>query len=145
MKFVRGNIWDDPAPNLVITVNCVGVMGKGIALEAKRRWPKLYHDYRKVCFDELEIFDPCDLRFMGRYGNSPNLYLAATKGHWKYPSKLEWIESCLNWTGHNFYGEEEAIAIPALGCGNGGFEWSLVKVLCEFHLQGTNARVYEPE
>lgn len=120
----HGSIFDSTADVLVCPVNCVGVMGKGLAKEFKRRFPIESGEYMTYC-------DTQSLNPGGVFFRSP-IWFAATKQHWKRPSKIEWVESCLTWMA--FYHPETSIAIPQLGCGCGGLDWADVWPLYEKHL-----------
>lgn len=107
-------------------VNTVGVMGKGLALEFKKRYPDLFKSYVNVC--ENKIFEKEGL-FVYQ-SKDYKILCFPTKHHWKYPSKLEWIDEGLKLLSlhYKWYGIT-SIAIPKLGCSNGGLNWSEVKPL----------------
>lgn len=143
ITFKHGNLFEDNANALVIPVNCVGVMGKGVALECKNRHPRVYKHYRTLC-DDGDIA-PSDVVYLGTTTRS--FYLLATKDHYRDPSRLEWILEGLN--GLNFKIHQDrvrSIALPALGCGAGGLAWRDVKPAMEhfMNIDGVDARVYEP-
>ncbi|MEO0012659.1 MAG: hypothetical protein RLZZ535_1048, partial [Cyanobacteriota bacterium] len=113
--------------DLVNTVNCVGVMGKGIALQFKQAFPENFKQYKKAC-DAKEV-QPGRM-FTTSTGKLFPKYIInfPTKNHWKGKSKIKDIESGLN----ALVREVErlnikSIAIPPLGCGNGGLDWEQVK------------------
>ena len=91
--FKQGNIFDSDCQTLVNTVNCDGVMGKGLALQFKHRYPEMFNEYRLAC-KRGQIKDGGDLWFWNYIDlYKPRKILCfATKQHWMYPSKLEWIE-----------------------------------------------------
>lgn len=129
--FQDKSIFDSHAEIITNTVNCVGVMGKGIAAEYKTRFPEMFSDYKKRC-DRKEV----------RPGQ-PYIWEAddhlilnfPTKDHWKGKSRLEWIEQGLIWIRDNYRSIGfTSIAMPPLGCGNGGLYWTDVKALIEKHL-----------
>jgi O-acetyl-ADP-ribose deacetylase (regulator of RNase III) len=149
-----GSIFDSHADALVVPVNCVGVAGKGLALEFKRRWPEWFRAYRAAC----ETRDPGRL-IAGRVfayfvpSGGPWIIALPTKDHWRRPPDLGLINLGLNslrrWLIAN--PQVETIAVPALGCGLGGLEWTRVKPLIENWLDlgspGSGVRVllYEPQ
>jgi O-acetyl-ADP-ribose deacetylase (regulator of RNase III) len=129
IEFKQGNILDENAVALVNTVNCVGVMGKGIALQFKQVFPEVFKEYKKACTAKEvkpgEMFIVSTGKLFPRYAiNFP------TKRHWKEPSRIEDIQSGLEAlvTDIQRLGIE-SIAIPPLGCGNGGLDWNDVKPL----------------
>lgn len=139
----RGNLFDDDASVLTIPVNCVGVMGKGIALECKKQHPWIYKSYRRMCGDGRMIPGHV-VRFAGR---TATFYLIATKDHYRNGSRLEWIEEGLRvLRSHAEILRNESIALPALGCGAGGLAWRDVKPVIEHYMNiaGVDTRVYEP-
>ena len=118
--YVKGNLFQSPAQVLVNTVNTVGVMGKGIALEFKRLFPEMYEQYRNLC--EQGRFE---IGMLWLY-KSPNKWVLnfPTKKHWRYPSRIEYIEAGLRKLVDR-YAELgiHSIAIPPLGCGNGQLDF----------------------
>lgn len=136
VRLTHGNLLDAPAEALVNTVNTVGVMGKGIALQFKQAYPENFEAYKRACDQgELEpgrvlVFDRGSLGL----GNVQPRYIVnvPTKRHWRGKSKLEYISA-----GLEALREEvirlgiRSIAIPPLGCGNGGLDWNEVRPLIE--------------
>lgn len=126
----HGSIFDSHAQVLVCPVNCVGVMGKGLALEFKEMWPEMYRHYKKVC-DDSGLCPGC----VWWWQDVADIVIvtAATKGTWRDPSRLDWVESCLIKIA-DIVGHARSIAIPQLGCGCGGLDWADVWPLYERHL-----------
>ena len=145
IEFTKGDLFDDDAEALVNPVNCFGVMGKGLALEFKKRFPKNFKAY--------ELY--CELRYLSSGGiftyeeNDRLIINAATKYHWNYPSSIQAVNGCLRNIRLSIYlNEIKSIAIPALGCGLGGLDWDEVKPLFEDRLRDVEdcrITVYEPE
>jgi O-acetyl-ADP-ribose deacetylase (regulator of RNase III)/uncharacterized protein YwgA len=121
VKVTQGDLFESGAQTLVNTVNTVGVMGKGIALQFKKRFPLMYEDYRVRCArDELELGKP----YLFAPLTPPWVVNFPTKGHWRSPSKLDDIERGLrHLTDHADDWGIESLAVPPLGCGNGELEW----------------------
>ena len=119
-----GNIFESPAKTLVNTVNCVGVMGKGIAQEFKKRYPAMFEEYAQMC--EAKAVRPgVPYLYSDLYGAS--ILNFPTKDHWRSPSWLSYITAGLQWFRDNYEGLGiTSIAFPPLGCGNGGLSWELV-------------------
>lgn len=148
IRFTQGNLLDADVDALVNTVNTVGVMGKGIALMFKERFPDNFHAYEAACKrKELEL---------GRLFVTESLELNGprwiinfpTKAHWRFPSKLEWIKSGLEEL-RRVVTEKgiKSLALPPLGSGNGGLDWRDVRPLIETvlgELQNVEVIVYEP-
>jgi O-acetyl-ADP-ribose deacetylase (regulator of RNase III) len=148
IKVFEGDMMQSKAEALVNTVNTVGVMGKGIALQFKEAFPSNNKAYIDACKSkELEIgkiFAIWDENLeLGRklIINFP------TKTHWRYPSKYEYIEKGLIALRQLLQKEKiKSIAIPPLGSGNGGLDWNKVKPMIEKALSGldTEIMIYEP-
>ena len=144
INIVSGNLLDSSASALVNPVNTVGVMGKGIALQFKEAFPHNYEAYRIACKDKtLNIGDILvEKDFNTAYGEKLIINFP-TKQHWKQPSKYEYIESGLK-SLVKYITENKiiSIAIPPLGCGNGGLDWNIVKPMIETHLLVLNTEIY---
>lgn len=123
-KEVRGNIFISKAQALVNTVNCVGVMGKGIALEFRRRYPNMFEEYQRVC--ERGELQPGQI-LPYRDGETRILNFAIKKD-WKQPSKVEWIDSCLKEFVSSYRDMDiKSIAFPWMGAMNGGIPIEIIK------------------
>lgn len=121
------NIFDLDADTLVNPVNLMGVMGKGLALQFKEKFPENFIMYKEWCVDSPEIGSIFIWRENNKY-----IINFPTKIHWKDPSKLEYIEestiTLADWiinVDKEF--EIKKIAIPKVGCGLGGLDWKTVK------------------
>ena len=127
----RTSLLESPAQTLVNTVNCVGVMGKGLAQAFKDRDPAMFSAYKKVC--EQGLLEPGKL-WLWRGAESWTLNFP-TKKHWRNPSKLDWVESGLKKfaSAYEAQGIKE-VSFPRLGCGNGGLDWEDVRPLMERYL-----------
>lgn len=148
MRYVRGDILAADAEALVNTVNCVGVMGRGIALQFKKAFPENFRAYAAACEQELVqpghmfVFDAGELARPRWIINFP------TKRHWRGKSRLEDIEAGLV----DLVRKIEAlgirsIAVPPLGSGLGGLDWSIVRPMIERALSSVpdlQATVFEP-
>lgn len=124
IKVLIGDMFQSEAQTLVNTVNCVGVMGKGVALEFKKRWPGLMLDYEKRCAQKL-VEPGVPYIYTDILGAS--IVNFPTKGHWRSASRLSDIEKGLDiFLAHYKAWNITSVAFPPLGCGNGGLEWELV-------------------
>lgn len=124
MQVRIGNIFDSKMQTIVNTINCVGVMGKGIALEFKNKYPAMYKEYVEMCA-RGEVSPGTPYLYSDMFGTS--ILNFPTKDHWKSPSKLSYIVEGLDWFVRNYSNMGiTSIAFPPLGCGNGGLSWELV-------------------
>lgn len=130
ITFTQGNLLDAQTDVLVNTVNTVGVMGKGIALMFKERFPKNMAEYNSAC--KLDLVHTGKM-FVTKTGDLVPPYWIVnfpTKQHWKNRSQLEWIDKGLDDLKQFIVNNNiKSIAIPPLGAGNGGLEWQIVKSL----------------
>ena len=120
VRIEKGNIFTSDCQTLVNTVNCRGVMGAGIALEFKLRLPEMYEQYVDKCTKgEIDIgrswlYTPQEGRWVLNF---------PTKLHWRYPSKIEYLEAGLKEFLRIYKNEDiESIAFPVLGASNGGLD-----------------------
>src|SRR5690242_5588941 len=128
IRNVAGDLLRQDADALVNTVNTVGIMGKGIALQFKRAWPEMFRAYEAACkqgevkLGEMHLWSTGSLTAPRFIINFP------TKQHWRSRSRLTDVESGLHdlvrvIDEHGL----QSIAIPPLGCGNGGLDWADVE------------------
>src|SRR5947207_961647 len=132
MRFTQGNLLDAKVEAVVNTVNTVGVMGKGIALMFKERFPENYKAYAAACaakevkIGKMFVTAGVELDGPSWIINFP------TKQHWKQPTKLEWVRSGPDDLKRAIRKKKiRSIAIPPLGCGNGGLDWREVRPMIE--------------
>ncbi|NOU08989.1 MAG: macro domain-containing protein [Nitrospira sp.] len=124
MRILVGDILKSKAQTLINTVNCVGVMGKGIALEFKNRFPDMFDDYGYRC-ERGEIKPGIPYLYKALF--PPQIINFPTKDHWKSISKISDIERGLkHLLDHYQAWGVTSLAIPPLGCGNGQLEWRVV-------------------
>lgn len=119
-----GDLFDSQAQTLVNTVNCVGVMGKGVALGFKKRFPEMYEDYVRRCArGEVRLGRP----YLYRHLVLPWVLNFPTKDHWRSVSRLDDIIQGLEYLeAHYKEWGITSLAVPPLGCGQGGLEWRVV-------------------
>ncbi|EAY30457.1 macro domain-containing protein [Microscilla marina] len=125
-----GSLFDEDVVAIVNPVNTVGVMGKGLALEFKKRFPTNYDLYRAACKnDEVHTGQ----MFVTHTDNTPGIIVNfPTKQHWRGKSKLAYVSEGLDDLAKVIAAEKMAsIALPPLGCGYGGLAWTEVKRLIE--------------
>ena len=134
IKHFSGNIFNSKCQTIVNTVNCVGVMGKGIALVHKLRYPQMYLEYKEHCKNKL--IKTGSLWLYTKQENAPWILNFPTKFHWKYPSKIEWIELGLQKFVETYEGKGiTSIAFPLLGTHNGGLATDEVKSIMNQYLE----------
>lgn len=145
--YKEGNLLEAKVDALVNAVNTVGVMGKGIALQFKYAFPENYVAYKQaserneIVVGKVLVVPVNDLNGVKFIVNFP------TKQHWRNPSKLQWIKDGLKDLLEQIIKYDiKSIALPALGCGNGGLDWTVVKPVIEQYLSDLNVEisVYEP-
>lgn len=116
----QGDIFLAPAEALVNPVNCVGVMGKGLALQFKQRFPANFHAYREAC--RKGLVRPGKVFIFDTGGTSPRFIINfPTKRHWRDRSRLEDIRAGLRDLAREVASRcISSVAIPPIGCGLGG-------------------------
>lgn len=148
ITFKQGNLLESDAEALVNTINTVGVMGKGIALMFKERFPANFDAYAAACKEkrvkigEMFVTENRELDGPRWIVNFP------TKTHWRTKTKPEWIQDGLRDLIEVIREKNiRSVALPPLGCGNGGLDWLEVRPLIEAALQDVrdiDALVFEP-
>ncbi len=124
VQIVTGDLFMSEAQTLVNAVNCAGVMGKGLALAFKRRFPDMFRDYQSRCArSEVRLGEP----YLYRRATPPYILNFPTKDHWRSRSKLEDIVAGVHYLQRQYveWGIT-SLAIPALGCGLGQLDWATV-------------------
>jgi O-acetyl-ADP-ribose deacetylase (regulator of RNase III) len=139
IKYLDGDILKAKTQVVVNTVNCEGVMGKGLALQFKKNFPDMFAEYKKKCEEGKIAIGKLDLY------KSPFRYWILnfpTKDHWRKPSKLEYIEKGLAEFSRKYQEWDiTSIAFPKLGCQQGGLNWVDVKPLMEKYLEPLELKV----
>ena len=155
ITYKKGDMFAEDVEALVNPVNCVGVMGMGLALEFKKRFPENFKMYKEVCVKEqlspggLHVYGLLESANIGTDCSVNPKYIInfPTKMHWMHNSKRMDIISSLHklkeWIEQN---KIKSIAIPALGCGLGGLDWDDVKLDITMLLENANCEivVFEP-
>ena len=147
IRYVVGDLLEDDAEAIVNAVNCVGVMGAGIALQFKQKFPNNFLAYKKACDEGKVVPGVMYVFHFNEMFDDRYIINFPTKDHWKELSKIEYINNGLidlKW----FVLENNinSIAIPPLGCGLGGLDWEVVKLKIEQTFEDINVdvRVYQP-
>jgi O-acetyl-ADP-ribose deacetylase (regulator of RNase III) len=148
IEITRGDLLKSDAEALVNTVNCVGVMGKGVALQFKRAFPENFRIYKRAC-DAHEVTPGKVLVVDCAPGSTPRYIINfPTKVHWRGDSRLAWIQSGLTALIREIRSRGiKSIAVPPLGCGNGGLDWADVRPMIEAafaSVPGIRVLLFEP-
>jgi len=149
IRVIQGDLLrQDDVDAIVNTVNCVGIMGKGIALQFKNKWPDNFRAYEAACKarevrpGRMFVFDSGGLVKPNYIINFP------TKDHWRGKSRIEYIrEGLKDLVARIKQLGIRSIAVPPLGCGSGGLEWSEVRPMIESAFAGLpelQVRLFEP-
>jgi O-acetyl-ADP-ribose deacetylase (regulator of RNase III) len=148
MRFVKGNLLEAKVEALVNTVNTVGVMGKGIALMFKEAFPANFRSYEEACATKQVLIGRMFVTENRTFEGPRWIINFPTKKHWRQPSKLEWIVEGLKDLRRVIQENDiRSIALPPLGSGNGGLDWSEVRPEIERvlgDLVDVEIHVYEP-
>lgn len=139
MKTIKGNIFNSGLQTIVNPVNCVGAMGKGLALQYRNKYPGMYAEYTKHC--RKGLYRPGTIILYKDY--SPQILNFATKDHFISPSRLEFIEAGLKAFVEQ-YGALgiTSIAFPMLGCGEGGLSGKKVLKLMSLYLDPLPIKIH---
>ena len=144
IKYITGNILESKADALINTVNTVGVMGKGIALQFKKAYHNNYKAYVQACKkNEIEIGKLLIVKDSNLSSGEKYIINFPTKKDWRKPSEYGFIEAGLEdliriIKDYNI----KSIAIPPLGAGNGGLEWEKVKKMIENKLSNIEIDIF---
>ena len=148
IRMTHGDILRADAEAIINTVNCVGVMGRGIALQFKKAWPNNFNAYATACKNKdvqpgrMFIFET------GQLANPRYIINFPTKRHWRAASRIEDIESGLLALVNDIQRLGiKSIAIPPLGAGLGGLDWAIVRSIIEEVMQplcDVDVFLYEP-
>jgi len=143
-RVLIGDIFESKAQTLVNTVNTVGVMGKGIALGFRKRFPEMYDDYVRRC-ERREV--RLGMPYFYRRPVPPHVINFPTKDHWRAVSKLTDIVNGLEYLqSHIAEWGVTSLAVPPLGCGEGRLEWRVIGPTLFRHLSslGVSVELYAP-
>ena len=148
ITFKQGDLFQDQSEALVNPVNCVGVMGRGLALEFKNRFPNNFKEYNQACWNAR--VQPGRMLVFNTYQPNIHRYIInfPTKRHWRDSSRIEDIRTGIQALAEEIRSRRIAsIAIPALGSGLGGLRWNEVRPIIESglrELEEARISIYEP-
>lgn len=142
--FIKGNLLESNAEALVNTVNIVGVMGKGIALQFQKAFPANAKAYMDACKSKsLSIGKLLITKEDSLLEGEKTIINFPTKTQWQLPSEYEYINAGLESLRNEIENRQiQSVAIPPLGAGNGGLDWQRVKQLIVTHLGDLDADIY---
>lgn len=141
---IKGNIFESDAEAIVNPVNCDGIMGKGLALEIKKKYPSVFLQYRKFC-KSGELVIGKVLLVKTKEEQPKYIINFPTKNHWRNPSEYSYIKlglGSLKSLLKKYQPKINSIAIPALGCGLGGLKWEEVSKMIEESLKDLDVDIY---
>lgn len=140
LEFTKGDIFDIAVDIRVNTVNCVGAMGAGVALAFKQRYPAMFKDYQAACKaglvrpGKMHIWKPLDGDWIINF---------PTKRDWRESSRYEDIDAGLDDLKNYLISVGSvSVALPALGCGNGGLDWARVSEMIRNKLSDVSAHIF---
>lgn len=164
--YASGSIMETTADAIVNPVNCVGVMGQGLAKAMADRWPHVLAPYEIACRNKTlrpgvvisyglwpqhgSLYDwapDVERDLLAKHG--PRwMFFFPTKDHWRNPSRVEWISKGLQaLTKAAVAVDVQSMAVPALGCGLGGLSWHVVRSMLEQWAASApfDVRIYPPK
>jgi len=149
IRFAKGNLLDSRVDAVVNTVNTVGIMGKGIALMFKEAFPANFREYAAACKQGAVQTGRMFVTERPAMLGAPRWIINfPTKEHWRGKARMEWIKAGLEDLRRVLVEKNiRSVALPPLGCGNGGLDWHSVRLLIENALRdlpSTDVVVYEP-
>lgn len=149
IKYVTGNLLSAEVEALVNTVNTVGVMGKGIALQFKESYSENYKIYHRACKAKEVVPGKMLVTATNKFDGPQYIINFPTKTDWRKPSEYSYIEEGLKDLVKVITELKlKSIAIPPLGCGNGGLNWDRVKLMMEEALRPLNeveVSIFQPD
>jgi O-acetyl-ADP-ribose deacetylase (regulator of RNase III) len=132
IEITKGNLLEADVEALVNTVNCVGFMGKGIALQFKQAFPENFEAYQKDCKAKKVRPGKMLVYETGEIFNPKYIINFPTKRHWRGSSKIEDIAAGLKMLIEEIkHYKIKSVAVPPLGCGLGGLDWNVVRPMIE--------------
>ena len=128
IEFVKGNIFSSNVEALVNPINCVGVMGKGLALQFKNKYYNMFIEYQLLCKNDKIKIGKMYVYDTGFLDNPKYIINFPTKIHWKNSSEYKYIRRGMDDLVNVIKDKNiKSIAIPKLGCGLGDLDWNIVR------------------
>ncbi len=148
LKYVTGDFFDYDADIRINTVNCVGVMGAGVALLFKNKYPEMFKQYKRDCNSKrISPGNPTVWQEGDMLEKKTYIINFPTKIDWRNKSEYSYVEDGLKWLSEYLTKHKNnTVTLPALGCGHGGLDWNIVKSLIEKYLANSENEilVFEP-
>mgnify|MGYP000880146280 FL=1 len=142
IEYKNGDILKEDAEAIVNTINCVGVMGKGLALQFKNKYPENFIQYKQACKEYKVQIGKMFIYHTEQFINPKYIINFPTKKDWRSNSKIEYIENGLDDLIKVIKELDiKSIAIPPLGCGLGGLDWTIVKQIIETKLSKLECKI----
>lgn len=149
IEYSAGDILKSNCEVLCNPVNCEGVMGKGLAVQFKMAYPAMFEEYKRICLSRLLKAGLVHIYAVPGESNPRYIYNVATKARWEGKSQIATISTAIGWINQLVHDQKvTSIAIPALGCGEGGLKWGDVRLLLErmtWPMRGVNVVLYPPK
>jgi O-acetyl-ADP-ribose deacetylase (regulator of RNase III) len=141
IEYKGGNIFQASVDTLVVPTNCVGVMGKGLSLEYKNKFPEMFSDYRIKCkVKKLTTRTP----YIWDIGKSKKIFVLASRNNWSDKVNLIDVAHSFLYLANNYKKLGiKSIAIPAIGCGSGGVKWEDLKKVIDKIFEKTPELIVE--
>ena len=145
-QIIRSSILDSDCYGLVNPINCVGVMGAGLAKQFRDKYPEMFKAYSMACGeDKVKVGAVWPWSNYSLYPKPESIKIIIgfpTKNHWRHPSRIEYIETgLLSLRKYLQRTEMDSVAVPALGCGLGGLDWNVVESKIAYYLGDLEIRV----
>lgn len=148
IKEIKGNIFKAKTQAIVNPVNIMGIMGAGIALQVKKKFPEVFESYKKACYDKSIINRGYHVYRIRDQDNLEYIINLPTKKHYFEMSDYFSIEKSIETLISIIYSMEiRSISIPALGCGCGGLNWNIVRTIIKSKmeiLENVSIYLYSP-
>lgn len=152
INLISGNIFNSNKQTITNAVNCVGIMGKGLAEQFKTKYPNYFNEYVNECNNNSLNIGKLTVYKLTKKDNhfendNKQILNFPTKLHWKNNSKISYIEDGLKYLINNYQNMNiTSLALPPLGCGLGGLNWNDVYTLMMDYLYNIeiDVDIYKP-
>lgn len=147
IKYVNGDLLNAPQKYIAHGVNCRGVMGAGVALAIKNKWPSVFTEYKKYCstfYDVNSLLGQCNIAYVDNNRSVFNCFTQTDCGNTglRYIS-YDAIAQCFGYINYLIKDEVDQIALPKIGAGLGGGDWNVIERIIESECKNIQPYVYE--